>query len=106
VVTMKDDRAPGGRELSIEEYINAKKESSRAAAPERTRSVGSASGSERDALDVVRELGRADKMAVSRHMSPPISSTYAEKLCGSLVKKGILRKEGRYFILASPPDNS
>ena len=61
--------------------------------------VGSASGSERDALEVVKELGQADRVAVSRRMSPPASSAYAEQLCNALVKKRLLVRSGILYSL-------
>jgi len=55
--------------------------------------VRSASGSEREALEVVKEFGRADRVAVARNMSPPVSSGYAEQICKALVKKGLLTRD-------------
>ncbi|MEW6216023.1 MAG: hypothetical protein AB1478_12605, partial [Nitrospirota bacterium] len=61
--------------------------------------VGSVSGSEREALEVVKELSRADRVAVARNMAPPVSSAYAEQLCNSLVKKGLLIRDGILYSL-------
>lgn len=63
--------------------------------------VGSASGSEREALEVVKELGKADRIAVARNMVPPVSSAYAEQLCNALVKKRLLIKDGILYNLTS-----
>jgi len=65
------------------------------------RSVGSASGSERDALQVVKQLGKADSITVSKKMVPQISSAYTDKLCSSLVNKRLLIKEGVFYSPAS-----
>lgn len=59
-------------------------------AKEREAPVGSASGSERDALKIIKEFGQADRASVGRNMSPPISSAYAKQLCDALVKKRLL----------------
>lgn len=61
--------------------------------------VHSASGSEREALEVVKELGRADRVAVARNMSPPVSSAYAEQLCNALAKKRLLMRNGILYNL-------
>jgi len=66
---------------------------------EEERAVGSASGSERDALKVVKELGEADSIAVSRRMRPPISSTYANQLCSALARKGLVLRQGVFYSL-------
>jgi RecJ-like exonuclease len=55
--------------------------------------VRSASGSERDALETVGQLGQVDKIAVAKKMSPPVSSGYAEQLCNALVGKGLLTRD-------------
>jgi len=55
--------------------------------------VRSASGSEREALEAVKQLGQADRIAVAKKMSPPVSSGYAEQLCNALVKKGLLTRD-------------
>jgi len=66
---------------------------------EEKRPVGSASGSERDALRIIKELGRADGVTVARNMSPPVSTAYAGQLCGALVKKALLVRDGVVFSL-------
>jgi len=53
-----------------------------------------ASGSEQEALEVIKRLGKSDRIAVAKNMSPPISSSYAEQLCNALVKKGLIVREG------------
>jgi len=63
--------------------------------------VGSASGSEREALEVVKKLGEADRVAVARNMLPPVSSAYAEQLCNALVKKGFLTRSGILYTFVS-----
>jgi len=55
--------------------------------------VRSASGSERDALEIVGQLGRAGGSAVAKKMSPPVSSGYAGQLCNALVGKGLLTRD-------------
>ncbi|MDP8214485.1 MAG: hypothetical protein RAO92_00210 [Candidatus Euphemobacter frigidus] len=108
VVTVREETRSHDLKASDRNPWSGGGESFLSAKVERERPVGTASGSERDVLEVVKELGRADRVAVSRHASPPISSTYAEQLCDSLVRKGLLLREGRYYILAShagnPPD--
>jgi len=64
---------------------------------EKEKPVHSASGSEKEALNVVKGLGKPDKIAVARNMLPPISSTYAEQLCNALVKKGLLTRQGLFY---------
>ncbi|MEW6685012.1 MAG: hypothetical protein AB1393_02240 [Candidatus Edwardsbacteria bacterium] len=61
--------------------------------------VRSVAGSEREALEVVKELGQADRVAVGRNMSPPVSSAYAEQLCDALVKKRLLLRHGLLYTL-------
>lgn len=58
--------------------------------------VSPPSGSERDALKIIIELERAGRVTVGRRMG--VSSTYAEMVCGSLCKKGLIKKgEGRIY---------
>jgi len=52
------------------------------------------SGSEKEALEVIKRLGKSDRIAVAKNMSPPISSSYAEQLCNALLKKGLIVREG------------
>jgi len=61
--------------------------------------VRSASGSEREALEAVGQLGQADRIAVARKMSPPVSSGYAEQLCNALVKKRLLTRDRTLYSL-------
>ena len=46
------------------------------------------SGSEKEAMEIIYELGAADRVAVGRRML--VSSSYADYLCKSLVKTGLL----------------
>jgi len=66
---------------------------------EKEKPVSSASGSEREALEVVNKLGQADRVAVGRNISPPVSSAYAEQLCNALVRKKLLIKDGVFYRL-------
>lgn len=92
VVTVKEEAA------ATADYAGQDKERREIFAVSATPAVtGSASGSERDALEVVKELGRADKIAVARNMVPPVSSAYAEQLCGALVKKRLLIRDGVFY---------
>lgn len=68
--------------------------------------VRSASGSEREALQVVKELGQADRVAVARNMSPPVSSSYAEMLCNALAKKRLLIRDGILYNLTPNGENA
>ena len=53
-------------------------------------------GTERECLQVILELGRAGHVTVSKQVS--ISSAYAEYVCESLTKKGLIRKgKGRIY---------
>jgi len=61
--------------------------------------IGSASGSEREALEIVKKLSKADRVAVARNMSPPVSSGYAEQLCNALVEKRLLVRDGVFYSL-------
>ncbi|MBU4313049.1 MAG: hypothetical protein KJ706_10105, partial [Candidatus Omnitrophica bacterium] len=62
--------------------------------------VRSASGSERDALKIVKALGQADRVAVAKGMRPPISSDYAKQLCDALVRKKLLLRHGLIYTLS------
>ncbi|MCG2710650.1 MAG: hypothetical protein L6246_10100 [Thermodesulfovibrionales bacterium] len=64
------------------------------------RVVSSASGSEREALQVIKELGQADEFAVAGDMSPPVSSAYAKQLCDALAKKGLILRHSRLYRLS------
>lgn len=57
----------------------------------------SASGSEKEVLEVIKKLGKLDKIAIAKNMSPPISSSYAEQLCNALLKKGIIVRDGVFY---------
>ena len=57
----------------------------------------SASGSEKEVLEIIRRLGKLDKIAIAKNMSPPISSSYAEQLCNALLKKGLIVREGVFY---------
>ncbi len=50
------------------------------------------SGSEKDALKIILKRGRAGNCTVSRHVG--VSATYAEMVCNSLAKKGLVKKAG------------
>jgi len=55
------------------------------------------SGSEKEAMNIIYELGAADSVAVGRRML--VSSSYADYLCKSLVKAGLLiRDSGKYTL--------
>lgn len=47
-------------------------------------------GTERECLQVILEKGRAGRVTVSKHIN--VSSNYAEYVCDSLAKKGLVRK--------------
>ncbi|MDA2926048.1 hypothetical protein MYX78_02250 [Acidobacteria bacterium AH-259-G07] len=47
-------------------------------------------GSEREALEVILEKGRAGRVTVGKFIG--VSSTYAEMVCNALAKKGLVRK--------------
>ena len=98
VVTVKGERK---REIydsdEIEEIGNFTQETSQVS--KKRRPICSASGSEREALEVVKKLGRLDRIAIAKNMSPSVSSTYAEQLCNALVKKGLLIRDGIFYIL-------
>lgn len=54
------------------------------------------SGSEREALEIILDKGRAGRCTVGKYMA--VSATYAEMVCNSLAKKGLVRKgEGRIY---------
>lgn len=58
-----------------------------------------ASGSEKEALEIIKKLGKSDRIAVANNMSPSVSSTYAEYLCNALVKKRLLVRDGVFYDL-------
>jgi len=93
VVTVKDEC---GESLEGAESFDSLLSDSEGLEP-----VGSASGSERDALKIVKALGHADGVAVARNMTPPISSVYAKQLCDALVRKRLLLQQGRVYTLGS-----
>jgi len=105
VVTVKEEEETYGLEEEIEEVVGSfVEEKSKSKVKEGP--VGSASGSEREALEVVKELCRADRVAVCRNMAPPVSSAYAEQLCNALVKKGLLIRVGILYSLTSDGEKS
>lgn len=55
------------------------------------------SGSEKEVLEIIYELGAADRVAVGTRMN--ISSSYANYLCKSLVKAGLLIFDSRKYAL-------
>jgi len=89
VVSVKEEKEAWGFEQEPEDNNFFSKEEP----------VGSASGSERDALKIVKELGQADSVTVSKRMSPPVSSAYAGQLCLALVKKRLLLRSGLLYSL-------
>ena len=100
VVTVKEEEEEKIYDSEeIEDFASFAQERSQVNKPEKEQPVGSASGSEREALEVVKELGKADRVAVARNMSPPVSSPYAEQLCNALVKKGLLIRDGILYSL-------
>ena len=91
VVTAKGEDAESS---DLEQEIGAfAQKGSQINETEKEMPVRSASGSEREALEAVKELNQADRVAVARKMSPPVSSGYAEQLCNALVKKGLLTRD-------------
>lgn len=55
------------------------------------------SGSEKEVMEIIYELGAADRAAVGRRML--VSSSYADYLCKSLVKAGLLMwASGKYAL--------
>jgi len=96
VITVREERSEPEDEFEkfnsfAEEVIETKVKEER---------VGSASGSERDALQIIKGLGQADRAAVARNMSPSISSAYAKQLCDALVKKKLLLRHGLMYNLS------
>jgi len=72
--------------FNIQEYSSDEKE----------QKINFPTGSERDALKIITELGCAGKATVGKRMG--ISSSYAEMVCQSLYKKGLVKKgEGRIY---------
>ncbi|MCG2727106.1 MAG: hypothetical protein L6244_00435 [Candidatus Methanoperedenaceae archaeon] len=72
--------------FNIQEYSSDEKE----------QKINFPTGSERDALKIITELGCAGRVTVGKRMG--VSSTYAEMVCGSLCKKGLITKgEGRIY---------
>jgi len=57
----------------------------------------STSGSEKEVLEIIKKLGKLDKIAIAKNMSPPISSSYAEQLCNALLKKELIVREGVFY---------
>jgi len=55
------------------------------------------SGSEKEVLEIIKKLGKLDKIAIAKNMSPPISSSYAEQLCNALLKKTLIVREGVFY---------
>ena len=99
VVTVKEEEEES---YDLEEEIGAfGQERPQINKVEKEKPIGSASGSEREALKVVKELGKADRVAVAKNMSPPVSSAYAEQLCNALVKKGLLIRDGILYGVSS-----
>ena len=88
VVTVKEEKYDLGEE--IVEIIGLKSD-------EKEKTIGSASGSERDALNIIKSLGHADTVAISRRMSPPVSPAYAKQLCDSLFKKRLVLRQGLLY---------
>jgi len=66
---------------------------------EREKPIGFATGSEREALRIIKELNQADAIAVGRNISPPISPAYAKQLCDALLKKRLLLRHGVLYSL-------
>ncbi|MEW6674749.1 MAG: hypothetical protein AB1348_01805 [Nitrospirota bacterium] len=96
VVTVKEEDETYDLEEEIGAFVQGSAQTNKT---QKESSVRSASGSEREALEVVKELGQADRVAVGRNMSPPVSSAYAEQLCNALVKKGLLMRDGLLYTL-------
>jgi len=99
VVTVKEEEVLELEEEELGENGSFAQEKSQVNKTEKEKPVCSVSGSEREALEVVRELGKPDRIAVGKNMSPPVSSTYAEQLCNALVKKGLLVRSGLIYSL-------
>jgi len=55
------------------------------------------SGSEKEALEIIYELGAADSAAVGTRMN--VSSSYADYICKSLVKAGLFILDSRKYAL-------
>jgi len=98
VVTVKEEEVLEAEE-ELEEIGYFAQERSKVNKTRKEKPIHSASGSEREALEVVKKLGRLDRIAIAKNMSPPVSSTYAEQLCNALVKKGLLIRDGIFYIL-------
>ena len=54
------------------------------------RYIGKPSGTERECLEVILEKGRAGRVTIGKYIG--VSSNYAEYVCESLSKKGLVRK--------------
>jgi len=74
--------------FSLETYRDIKKE---------RKIHSSTSGSEKEVLEIIKKLGKLDKIAIAKNMFPPISSSYAEQLCNSLLKKGLIVRDGVFY---------
>ncbi len=74
--------------FSLETYRDIKKE---------RKIHSSATGSEKEVLEIIKKLGKLDKIAIAKNMSPPISSSYAEQLSNALLKKGLIIREGVFY---------
>lgn len=61
------------------------------------KTCGIPSGSEKEAMEIIHELGAADSAAVGRRML--LSSSYADYLCNSLIKTGLLTRDSRKYAL-------
>jgi len=98
VVTVKEEEGLfGPEEEGLDVVGSFFKEKSQGKVKEEP--VRSASGSEREALEVFKEFGTSDRVKVSRNMVHPASSAYAEQLCNALVQKGLLRRDGILYSL-------
>jgi len=97
VVTVKEEEGLPGLGEEPEAVVAFAEEKAQEKVEEEP--VRSASGSEREALEAVKQLGQADRIAVAKKMSPPVSSGYADQLCNALVKKGLLRRDRVLFSL-------
>lgn len=99
VVTVKrENKQKIYNAAEIEKISNFSPENYRDIKKER-KIYSSTSGSEKEALEVIKKLGKSDRIAVAKNMSPSVSSTYAEYLCNALVKKRLLIRDGVFYDL-------